>query len=554
VHAMPVQIVGGIGLFLLGMILLTEGIKAVAGDSLRKTLMRLTGHPMRAFMSGVLVTVVVQSSSATTVTVIGFVSAGLMSFSQAVNVVIGASLGTTATGWFVSVLGLKFSLGAYALPLVAIGAVLRLVGSRRWRVAGLPLCGFGLIFVGIETLQVGMAGFAQDFNIAPTDSTGLIAHVLLMLSGVVLTVVTQSSSAAMATILTALHTGSIAFDQAASLAIGAAIGTTVTSVIAAIGASVSARRTAAAHVIFNLFAGFIAVVLLPVFLKAIQWAQLTLDLPPGAVSLAAFHTAFIGLGVVLFMPFVGLISRWIEHLIPDDQTPLARHLDDSLLGVPEVAMEATRRALRATAAELFDATRSRLAWGNRGYHDSGSPRVHTAILKIQTFLGRIHHLPGDRPMSSLHVAQIHVIDHLLRMEESMQSPRAQLEHLNDPSLRAVIAQTAEILRLAGAGLRGEEAEGWIDRVRAQSEGLAELRRHDRPLVMQATAFGELDSDKGLMLLDTMRWLDRIGYHTWRIAHYLHGDAAEIPWSTQGDRVSGETDALDEPSSSQTHHT
>jgi len=547
---MPVQIVGGIGMFLLGMILMTEGIKAVAGDSLRKTLMRLTGHPLRAFVSGAVVTMVVQSSSATTVTVIGFVSAGLMTFSQAVSVVIGASLGTTTTGWIVSVLGLKFSLGAYALPLVAIGAVLRLVGSGRWRVAGLPLCGFGLIFVGIETLQGGMAGFAADFNITRSDSTGLIAHLLLMLSGVVLTVVTQSSSAAMATILTALHTGSIAFDQAASLAIGAAIGTTVTSVVAAMGASVSARRTAAAHVLFNLVSGLIAVVLLPVFLRAIQWAQISLNLPPGAVSLAAFHTAFIGLGVLLFMPFVEPISRWIERLIPDTETPLARHLDDSLLGVPEIAIEATRRALRETAAELFDAARSRLAWGKRGYHDSGSPRVHAAILKIHTFLRRIHHVPGDRPMSRLHVAQIHAIDHLLRLEESMQPPRAQLDHLNDPGLRAVIAQTTEILQLASAGLRGEAAGGWIERVKAQSEDLAELRRRDRPLVMQATALGELDSDKGLMLLDTMRWLDRIGYHTWRIAHYLHSDASEVPWPSAGDQAGGVTDALDEPTGSQ----
>lgn len=191
-------LLGGIGLFLLGMVLLTDGLKAFAGDALRDALVRFTGTPVTAFASGTLVTLMVQSSSATTVAVIGFVSAGLLTFPQALGVVFGASLGTTGTGWIVSVLGLKVSLGTYALPIIGVGALLRLLGKSRWRSLGLALAGFGLIFVGIDTLQDGMQGISESLNLAAIPSTGLGGHALAMGIGILLTIVMQSSSAAVA--------------------------------------------------------------------------------------------------------------------------------------------------------------------------------------------------------------------------------------------------------------------------------------------------------------------------------------------------------------------
>jgi phosphate:Na+ symporter len=203
------QLLGGIGLFLMGMILLTDGLKAFAGEALRKTLIRFTGSPLKALGSGALLTAVVQSSSATTVTVIGFVSAGLLTFSQSVGVVIGASLGTTTTGWVVAVLGLKVSIGYYALPLVGVGAFLRLLARGRWKSFGWSVAGFGFIFIGIETLQTGMTGLASYINVANLPQTGLLSHFLAMVIGIVMTIVMQSSSAAVATTLTALHTGQL---------------------------------------------------------------------------------------------------------------------------------------------------------------------------------------------------------------------------------------------------------------------------------------------------------------------------------------------------------
>lgn len=352
--------------------------KAFAGDALRRALVRFTGTPLKAFGSGALVTAMIQSSCATTVTVIGFVSAGLLTLPQAVGVVMSASLGTTGTGWIVAVLGLKVSLVFYAPPLVGLGAFLRLLGHGRIRSLGLALAGFGLIFIGIETLQDGMQGLSGVFNLAKLPAGGLWGHLLAMVIGIVMTVIMQSSSAAVATTQTALHTGTINFEQAASLMIGAAVGTTVTGALAAIGGSAPAKRTALAQVVFNLATGVIAVVLLPVFLWGIGWAQEHAGLDPGATSLAAFHTTIIAVGVAILLPFVDSFARRIERWLPERGPKLTQHLDDTLLHVPAVALEATRRALCETAGDLCDTIRAIVA----GEHAETIARCFSVLTRI----------------------------------------------------------------------------------------------------------------------------------------------------------------------------
>ncbi|MBA3886586.1 MAG: Na/Pi cotransporter family protein [Acidobacteria bacterium] len=259
---------GGIGLFLLGMILLTDGLKAAAGDALRRLLAHFTGGPIKALLSGAAVTAVVQSSSATTLTTIGFVSAGLLTFPQAVGVIFGANLGTTSTGWIVSLLRLKLNIGRVALPLVAVGAMMRLLTPGRTAAVGLALAGFGLIFVGIDMLQVGMAGLALRLDPGALPGGTVAGRLLLVGVGIVMTIIMQSSSAALATTLTALASGTIDLQQGAALVIGQNVLTTMTAGLAAIGASVPAKRTALAHILFNVFTGVAAFAVLPVMLRA----------------------------------------------------------------------------------------------------------------------------------------------------------------------------------------------------------------------------------------------------------------------------------------------
>jgi phosphate:Na+ symporter len=521
--ALLFKLVGGIGLFLLGMVLLTDGLKAFAGEALRRALVRFTGTPLKAFGSGALVTAMVQSSSATTVTVIGFVSAGLLAFPQAVGVVMGASLGTTGTGWMVSVLGLKVSLGFYALPLVGVGAFMKLLGRGRWRSFGLALAGFGVIFLGIETLQGAMQGLAGVLRLSDLPSKGLAAHGATLAIGAVMTVVMQSSSAAVATTLTALHTGAVNFEQAASLVIGAAIGTTVTGALAAIGGSVPAKRTALAHVLFNLATGVVALVLLPLFLWGIRLAQEHLGLDAGATSLAAFHTLFIGVGVVVFLPFIGRFAHLIERVLPDRGPVLTRHMDDTLLAAPAVALEATRRALSETACELFGVLREELGRERGGGQGLRGERMHQALDLVQRFFARIPPVAEHEPMSESRLVLVHAIDHLVRLSSRTSVPFGVARVLGSERLRGAVDTGQRVLELGELGLRGAGPADWLDQVERRAAGLADVRRAGRPALLEQTAVGRQDPKDALDVLDAMRWLDRLAYHTWRICHYLGRD-------------------------------
>jgi phosphate:Na+ symporter len=527
---MMFKLVGGIGLFLMGMVLLSDGLKSFAGDALRRALLRFTGRPYKAFASGALVTALVQSSSATTVTVIGFVSAGLLTFPQAVGVVFGASLGTTATGWIVAVLGLKVSVGFYALPLVGVGAFLKLLARGRWKSFGMALAGFGLIFIGVETLQDGMAGVSGVFDLARLPAHGLGGHLLLLLVGAAMTVVMQSSSAAMATILTALHTQTVNFEQAAALVIGAAIGTTVTGALAAIGATIPAKRTALAHVTFNLAAGLIAIILLPWFLWGIGWAQQELGLDPGPTSLAAFHTAFILVGVAIFLPLAEPFARWIERLLPERGPVLTRHLDQSVLNLPAVALEATRGALRDTARALLAGVREQLGSPPRDREPERMVQLHQAMEATQVFFSRIPPLAEDAPMADSRVAQIHAIDHMTRLLAHSHPPPAMRRVMEQERLQPALARTRAALQLAEAGLQGHAPEDWLEQMQQATRELAELQRQERPAVLRQTATGKADPVVALDLLDAMRWLARVAHHAFRISHYLgsEGGLASLP--------------------------
>ncbi|EIM39317.1 Na/Pi-cotransporter II-like protein [Acinetobacter sp. HA] len=160
------QLCGGIGLFLLGMTLMTDGLKDIAGESLRQWLGRFTGSPLKAMSSGIIFTLIVQSSTATTLATIGFVSAGILTFAQSVGVIIGANIGTTSTGWMVALLGVKFSIGQFALPLITAGALLKILAQGRLALTGLVIAGFGLIFFGIELLQVAMSSLANRIDLS----------------------------------------------------------------------------------------------------------------------------------------------------------------------------------------------------------------------------------------------------------------------------------------------------------------------------------------------------------------------------------------------------
>lgn len=346
-------LLGGLGLFLLAVGMITDGLKLAAGDTLRDVLARSTSTPLRGVASGILVTALVQSSSAVTVATIGFVNAGLLTLPQSLGVVYGANIGTTMTGWLVASVGFGVKLETFALPLVGLGMLGRLVRpASRIGAAGEALAGFGLFFIGIDVLQGAFAGLAGAVDVAAFAPQGGLGLALYLLLGFFMTVVTQSSSAAIALTLTAATGGALALDAAAAMVIGANVGTTSTAALATIGATANARRVAAAHVAFNAVTGAVALALLAPMLWAVGWTgrELGLEAVP-AVHLALFHTAFNVLGVAIMLPLAGRLSAALARRFVTREETLARpqFLDRTVLVAPSLALEALKRELlRAT--------------------------------------------------------------------------------------------------------------------------------------------------------------------------------------------------------------
>ncbi|MCW5549052.1 MAG: Na/Pi cotransporter family protein [Opitutaceae bacterium] len=515
---MIAQLLGGIGLFLLGMLLLTDGLKAAAGEALKRILVRFTGRTATAFFSGLTVTAMVQSSSATTLATIGFVSAGLLTFSQAIGVVIGGSVGTTTTGWIVSILGLKLSVGQIAMPLIGIGALMRLVLKDRPAAAGLALAGFGLIFVGIEILQLGMAGVSAHVEPANFPGATLGGRLLLILIGIALTVVMQSSSAVVATVITAFHAGSINLEQALTLIVGASIGTTVTSALAAIGASVPAKRTALVHILFNTLSAALGFLLLPVYVWLIRRLAAADHEPVGASSLAVFHTAFHLLGAAIVLPTVHRFAGIVTRLLPDRGPAPTRHLDDSLIQVPEVALEALRRALADCAGECTALIRQRI-----------EPAVAPAATQLddmrrslrdaRTFLARIPAATGAHREGNARLSIVHALDHLDQLTGHLEKPAA-LTAADAGVTGPAREKLHALVGAAGLILGGGSPLPPVATLEQLARELADLRRTTRHALLEETAGARLAPEEADALLDLVRWMDTVAYHLWRTVHHL----------------------------------
>lgn len=345
---------GGLALFLFAMLMMTDGLKTFAGAGLRHMLTQWTATPLRGVFSGVAVTALVQSSSAVTVATIGFVNAGMLTLRQALSVMFGANVGTTMTGWLVSLIGFGWKIDNLALPLLTLGVLLRLsAGRHRWRGLGDALVGFGLFFLAISLLQDAFAALAVERSAAIADGGGnLLAGFAV---GFVITVLVQSSSASIAILLSAAASGLIGLPWAAAAVIGANLGTTSTAVLAALKATPAAKRLALGHVAFNAVTGVIALLLLPVALALVRALADVLDIARGAAPvLALFHTTFNVFGVLLMLPLAPWLARHLERFFHTAEESLAtpQHLDRTLAATPALAVPAVDAELRRLGAAV----------------------------------------------------------------------------------------------------------------------------------------------------------------------------------------------------------
>lgn len=340
-------LLGGVGLFLLGMTMLTDGLKMAAGRALERILAAWTRTRLHGLVTGVLLTALMQSSTAMTVAAIGFVNAGLLSFTSALWVVFGSNLGSSVTGWLVAAIGFNFQIDAFALPCIGLGMALKLTGAGTRRGAlGTSLAGFGVLFLGIDLLKDGFDGLGPQA--LPQLGTDGMSMALAVLAGLLITIVLQASSATLTLVLTAVAGGMLPVEAGAGMVIGANVGTTLTGILAAIGATSNARRLAAAHVLFNVVTAVVAMALLSPLLQLIHALGVWLTGSGDAVTqLVLFHTTFNMLGVLLMWPLSEPLIRFLlaRFRSAEEDAARARYLDHNVAAVPELALQALRREL-----------------------------------------------------------------------------------------------------------------------------------------------------------------------------------------------------------------
>jgi phosphate:Na+ symporter len=389
---MACELVGGLGLFLLGMKNMSEGMQAVAGSSLRRLIGSVTSNRLFATGVGVIVTCVVQSSTITTVMVVGLVNSGVMELAQAIGVIMGANIGTTITGWI-----LVLNIGKYGLPLLGLAAIVYLFSrGDRWRYWAMAVMGVGMIFFGLELMKDAcaiikdMPEFEAWFQRFRADTYFGVLKCALV--GCVLTMLVQSSSATLGITISLAYQGVIPYETAAALVLGENIGTTITAFLASLGATTNARRAAYFHVIFNLV-GVLWITL--IFRWYIVWVQWLVDgnvseavmrngqetFPHTTAAIAATHSIFNVVNTLMFLPFLPLFVRLLTRIVPAKEfkeKPRLTDLDIRILETPALAIEQSRNEIEKMAdgcskmldwlAELRDQDRPDKALADRLKH------------------------------------------------------------------------------------------------------------------------------------------------------------------------------------------
>lgn len=344
------KFLAGLGIFMFGMFLLEEAIKQLSGKAFKSLIRRSTTGKIKSVLTGFFSTAVLQSSSAVSLMTLTFVGAGIISMQNAIGVVLGTNLGTTITSWLVATVGFKINIEGMFLPLLGIGGLGLIFLSSSVRYSGISklLVGLGFLFMGLDYMKLSVEFFTASIDLATLPHYGLWFYVLL---AIILTAVMQSSSATIAIVLTALNSGLMSFDEGAAMIIGANIGTTATVMLGAVGGINIKKQVAFSHLVFNLYSGILAFLMLPILTKLIF---LVIDDSSNIVlGITLFHTAFNLIGVLLFMPFIPIFVKWVAQIYPEKEAGNLNYLTSVSVDLPEAAVAAAKQETEVAYQETL---------------------------------------------------------------------------------------------------------------------------------------------------------------------------------------------------------
>lgn len=545
--------IGGLGLFLFGLRFMSDGLQTVAGDRMRMILEKGTRSPLRGVLTGLLVTGLIQSSSATTVLTVGLVNAEMLTLRQAIGVIMGANIGTTVTAYLIG-----FNLQEYALPILGLGALIYLFAKvKRTQMIGQTLFGFGLLFFGLSLMGTGMEPL-KDMPFFTSLMTSIENNALLGVAiGTLMTLVVQSSSAAIGVLQQLAYQGAMTYHQAVPFLFGDNIGTTITALLASIGASVAARRTALTHTIFNVLG---TMIFLPLFLMGFfeklvalftdylfvflpgfngTWETLNIKL-----QIAQTHAVFNISNTIIQLPFVAVLAYIVTKLIADRPEVLdpyrTKFIDRRFLTNPSMALAQAKRETLHMASMAFEAFNNAIDYFNKPQEETleKSQAIETAIDRLEREITDYVVLASRKQLSMAESINANIIlqslndierigDHCENIiEQAVYAQENQVSFSGEAQeeMQNIIEITKETLILAYQALENQDVSA-AKQVLPLEEKIDELQNTYRKNHIRRLNEGICNGSNGAVFMDMLTNLERISDHCRNIAGYILEEAS-----------------------------
>ncbi|MBN2080260.1 MAG: Na/Pi cotransporter family protein [Spirochaetes bacterium] len=549
-----ITVLGGLGLFLFGMKVMSEALQKATGEKLRDILSKVTSNRFLGLLTGLGITALIQSSSATTVMLVSFVNAGLINLTQSVGIILGANIGTTVTGWIVALLGFKIQVTSFALPAVAIGFFIRFLKNEKFEEWGEVILGFGLLFLGLDIMNSAvkdLRGSEAVMNImSMVRADTLPSAVLVVLIGSAVTMVVQSSSATVAMTMALAVNGLIDFYTCCALILGENIGTTITAFLASMGASTTARRAARVHMLFNVL-GVIWVLACFhwFFVPLVNWIVPGDVFSPVAAErskviadhMAAFHTMFNVTNALVFLPFTGFLAKVATRLVPEKRGAVAaeefhlKYIASPLLSTPAININQARletRRMMGIAIEMFDMVME--VFGKPGEKlgvtvediQGRESTIDRLEKEISEYLVKISKDSISQDQSAEISMLLHAVndcerigDHcenLLKLVRRKYDGRLSFSDRAVEEIDEISLKVRELLMLIYDSLM-RSPTGIMTTASVLENRINELRKELRTTHIERLNEGACDVPSGLVFIDMLTSFEKIGDHAFNIA-------------------------------------
>ncbi|MED2795131.1 Na/Pi cotransporter family protein [Bacillus wiedmannii] len=541
IQDMIFQFIGGLGIFLFGIKYMGDGLQQAAGDRLRDILDRFTTNPLMGVLAGMLVTVLIQSSSGTTALTVGLVSAGFMTLRQAIGVIMGANIGTTVTAF---IIGIK--IGEYALPIMAIGAILLFFfKNKKVHSLGQVIFGFGMLFFGLELMSAGMKPLRslesfQELTVSMSDNP-----ILGIVVGTVFTLIVQSSSATIGILQELFGQGAIDLKAALPVLFGDNIGTTITAVLAAIGTSIAARRAALVHVIFNIVGAIIFTILLVPFTSLIQYFQTSLNLNP-EMTIAFAHGTFNVTNAVIQFPFIAVLAWIVTKIIRGEDSAIdfkPQHLNPIFIEQsPAIALTEAQKEIIRMAEFSLDGLKEANQFLNTQdkKHANMATQLEGAINNLDKKIIEYLVLLSEKPLSPTDSEKHSVLagvvgdiervgDHVENLVELVDFQISNRVSLSDEALaelNEMLELTISTLQDAINALTNFDTE-LAQTVIAKERKIDQMERVLRKRHVLRLNERSCSGDASIIYVDMVSNLERIGDHAVNIADGVLGEQGKI---------------------------